>query len=384
MSNYKELIDRYEVDVYPKREVVIVKGKGAKLWDESGKEYIDCAAGIGVATIGHCNSHVVNAIKAQADTLITNPNIFYNDKRAEFLEKLIHISPNSLTRAFITNSGTEAVEAAIKFSRVSTGKTEFITAMKGFHGRTLGALSGTFKSQYRTPFQPLVPGFSFVPFNKIEKLEEAITDNTAGIILEVVQGEGGINIGTKEYFDAVRKLCDKNNIMMIIDEIQSGFCRTGKMFASDHYNIQPDIMTVAKGIAGGFPVGATLCSDKIKIEKGQHGSTFGGNPLGAAAGIAAIEFMVENNIAEEVQKKGEYFISKLTTNSLTKVRAVRHLGLMIGIELKEKVQPYLVKLMDNRILAMPAGKTVLRLLPPAVISYDEIDEVTSVLNLILR
>ena len=380
MSNYKELIDTYEVNVYPKRDVVIVKGKDAKVWDENGKEYIDCAAGIGVATIGHCNPEVVDAIREQSETLITNPAIFYNDKRALMLEKLISIAPESLTKAFITNSGTEAVEAAIKFARISTGKTDFITAMRGFHGRTMGALSGTHKSDYREPFEPLVPGFSFVPFNQIEKLEEAVTEKTAGIILEVVQGEGGINIGSQEYFDAVRKLCDKNKIMMIIDEIQTGFCRTGKMFACNHFNIQPDIMTVAKGIAGGFPVGAALCSNKVCVPLGKHGSTFGGNPLGAAAAIAAMEFMITNNLAEQAKEKGEYFVSQIDIENLSKVRSVRNLGLMIGIELKEKVQPYLVELMEKGILAMPAGKTILRLLPPAIITHEELDKVAEVLN----
>lgn len=384
MSNYKELIDTYEVNVYPKRDVVIVKGKDATVWDENGKEYIDCAAGIGVATIGHCNEKVVEAITNQAKTLITNPAIFYNDKRALMLEKLISISPESLTKAFLTNSGTEAVEAAIKFARISTEKTDFITAMRGFHGRTMGALSGTHKADYRTPFEPLVPGFSFVAFNNIDKLKELVTEKTAGIILEVVQGEGGINIGSQEYFDDVRKLCDENNIMMIIDEIQSGFCRTGKMFASNHFNIQPDIMTVAKGIAGGFPVGAAMCSDKICVPLGKHGSTFGGNPLGAAASIAAIDFMLENNLAKQAEEKGNYFISKLDVDNLSKVRGVRNLGLMIGIELKEKVQPYLIELMDKGILAMPAGKTILRLLPPAVISYEDLDEVAEVLNEMLK
>ena len=384
MSNYRELIDNYEVNVYPKRDIVIVRGKEAKVWDDTGKEYIDCAAGIGVATVGHCNPKVVEAIRVQSETLITNPGIFYNDKRAMMLEKLISISPKSLTRAFITNSGTEAVETAIKFARISTEKTDFICAMRGFHGRTMGALSGTHKADYRKPFEPLVPGFSFVPFNKIEKLEEAITDKTAGIILEVVQGEGGINIGSQEYFNDVRKLCDDNKIILIIDEIQSGFCRTGKMFASDHFNLQPDIMTVAKGIAGGFPLGAALCSDKICVQVGKHGSTFGGNPLGAASSIAAIDFMLDNNLAKQAEEKGNYFVSKLDVDSLSKVRGVRNLGLMIGIELKEKVQPYLVELMDKGILAMPAGKTILRLLPPAVISYDELDKVAEVLNEMLK
>jgi len=384
MKNYKELIDKYEVAVYPKRDLVIVKGKEATVWDENGNAYIDCAAGIGVATIGHSNPVVVKAITEQAQTLITNACVFYNDTRALFLEILNQITPPNLKRSFLTNSGTEAMEAAIKFARVSTGKTDFITTMRGFHGRTMGALSGTHKPEYRQLFEPLVPGFSFVPYNNLDKMEAAITEKTAGIILEVIQGEGGINIASKEYLDGVRALCDKHNVLMIMDEIQTGFCRTGKMFAIEHFGIEPDIMTVAKGIAGGFPVGAAICSDKVKIGFGQHGTTYGGNPLASAAGLAAINFMLDNNLAEEAQKKGDYFVSKLNIEELSKVRAIRHKGLMIGIELKEKVQPYLVQLMEEGIIAMPAGKIVLRFLPPAVITYEQLDKVAEVLNRILR
>jgi len=384
MKDFRKLIDNYEVAVYPMRNVVIVKGKDASVWDEKGNEYIDCAAGIGVATIGHSNSEVVKAITKQAETLITNACVFYNDTRALFLEKLNEITPANLKRSFLTNSGTEAMEAAIKFARVSNRKTDFITTTHAFHGRTLGALSGTYKEDYRLPFGPLVPGFSFVPFNDLEKMTEAVTENTAGIILEVIQGEGGINIADKKYLEGVRKLCDENNIMLIIDEIQSGFCRTGKMFAIEHFGIEADILTVAKGIAGGFPVGAAICSDKVKIERGQHGTTFGGNPLAAAAGLAAINFMIDNNLAEEAHKKGDYFVSKLNVNELSKVVEVRHKGLMIGVELTEKVQPLLQQLLDENILAMPAGKSVLRLLPPAVITYEQLDKVAEVLNRILK
>jgi len=384
MKNYKELINKYEVNVYAKRDLVIVKGKEASVWDENGNEYIDCAAGIGVATIGHSNPAVVKAITKQAETLITNACVFYNDTRALFLEKLNQITPPNLTRSFLTNSGTEAMETAIKFARVSTGKTDFIATEKGFHGRTMGALSGTYKADYRTPFGPLIPGFSFVPYNDLKKMEEAITKNTAGIILEIIQGEGGINIASQEYLDGVRELCDRHNVLMIIDEIQTGFCRTGKMFAIEHFGVEPDIMTVAKGIAGGFPVGAAICSDKVNIGLGQHGTTYGGNPLASAAGLASINFMLENNLAEEAEKKGDYLINKLNVDELSKVRAIRYKGLMIGIELKEKVQPFLLQLMEEGIIAMPAGKIVLRFLPPAVITYEQLDKIAEVLNRILK
>jgi acetylornithine/LysW-gamma-L-lysine aminotransferase len=384
MSNYKSIIEQYEVDVYPRRDIVIVKGKGAKLWDENGREYIDMASGISVANIGHANDKIVDAISKQAATLITCANTFYNDTKAKFLEKLFSITPKNLTRAFLTNSGTEAIEAAIKFARLSTKKTKFIAAMKGFHGRTYGALSATFKKEYREGFEPLLPGFSFVPYNNFEKLYEAVNDDSAGIILEIVQGEGGINLGQKEYFEKVRRLCDEKGILLIIDEIQTGFCRTGKMFAIEHVGVEADMMALAKSIAGGFPMGALLCSDKIKVEKSKHGSTFGGNPLACASAMASIDFMLEEKLWEQAEAKGKYFKNKLESFELSKVREIRVLGLMIGIELKDKSQPIIIELLEKGIVSLPAGTTVLRLLPPLVISYEDLDEVIKNLAEILK
>lgn len=256
--------------------------------------------------------------------------------------------------------------------------------MKGFHGRTYGALSATYKKEYRDIFEPLVPGFSFAPYNNFEKLSELVDDDTAGIILEPVQGEGGINIGQKEYFQKVRKLCDEKNILLIIDEIQTGFCRTGKMFAIEHLGIEADMMTLAKSIAGGFPMGALLCSDKIQIEKGKHGSTFGGNPLACAAGIASIDFMLENKLWEQAEAKGKYFREKLEQHTLSKVRELRQIGLMIGIELKDKSQPVIIELLEKGVVTLPAGTTVLRLLPPLVISYEDLDSAIEKLVEVLK
>ena len=383
MNDYKALINEYELGVYPMRDVTLVKGKGARLWDDQGNEYIDMAAGISVANIGHANDKVVEAISKQAATLITCANIFYNDTKALFLEKLFSIVPKNLKKAFLTNSGAEAMEAAIKFARATTKKTKFVAAMKGFHGRTYGALSATYKKEYRDIFEPVVPGFSFVPYNNIEKLAEAVDDDTAGIILELVQGEGGINIGQKEYFQKVRELCNEKNILLIIDEIQTGFCRTGTMFAIEQYGIEADMMTIAKSIAGGFPMGALLCSDKIQIERGKHGSTFGGNPLACAAGIASIDFMLENKLWEQAEAKGKYFKEQLEKHELSKVREIRQVGLMIGIEMKEKSQPIILELLANKIVGLPAGTTVLRLLPPLVIGYEDLDIVINKLAKIL-
>lgn len=380
----KELIDQYEFSVYAKRNVVIVRGSGAKVWDENGKEYVDCVAGIGVASVGHANPAVVKAISEQAAKLITCPVTMYNDTRAKFLEKLMSVAPKNLKRAFLTNSGTEAIEGAIKFARFTTKKTDFISAMKSFHGRTLGALSATFKKEYREDFMPLVPGFEFVPYNNFEKLVEKVTDKTAGIILEVIQGEGGVNIGDKEYFLKVRELCNEKNIILIIDEIQTGFCRTGKFFASNHFNLEADIMCVAKAIAGGIPMGAILCSEKIEPPMGKHGTTFGGNPLACSAGIAAIDFMIDNKLDQQAEEKGKYFQEKIEKMELSKVREFRRKGLMIGIELKEKPQPYVQALMERGVIPATAGVTVLRLLPPLVISYEEIDFVLEQLEAVLK
>ncbi len=373
MTDFMELEKTYEFDVYPKRELVLTRGKGARVWDIEGKEYIDCVAGHGVANIGHCNEKVVAALHEQAQQLISCSMTFYNDTRARFLEKLLSVAPRNLKRAFLCNSGTEAVEAAIKFARFTTKKKEFITAMRGFHGRTMGALSATFNPEYRKEFEPIVPGFKYVPFNNYEKLKDSVTEDTAAVILEIVQGEGGVHVGSGDYFAKVQALCHDTNILLILDEVQTGFCRTGKMFACNHFHLEPDILCLAKAMGGGAPMGAVVCAEKIQPPMGKHGSTFGGNPLACAAGIAAIDYMLENRLDEQAQEKGEYFVARIKRHSFANVRDIRQLGLMIGIELKEKSQPYLVKLLEKGVLAMPAGATVLRFLPPLTISREEID-----------
>jgi acetylornithine/LysW-gamma-L-lysine aminotransferase len=375
MSELKELEKSYDFNVYAKRDLMLVRGKNARVWDDEGKEYIDCISGHGIANVGHCNDRVVAAIEAQARRLISCSVTIYNDARARFLERLLSVTPENLKRAFLCNSGTEAIEGAIKFARFTTRKREFVCAMRGFHGRTMGSLSATFNPEYRKEFEPIVPGFRHAPFNNFQKLAENVTGDTAGVILEIVQGEGGIHVGSGEYFTAVRKLCDEKNILLIIDEVQTGFCRTGKMFACEHFALKPDILCVAKAIAGGVPMGAVVCSDKIQPPFGKHGSTFGGNPLACAAGLAAIDFMVESRLADQAREKGDAFVGRLKAQAFPNVREIRHLGLMVGMELKEKVQPYLVKLMEEGVLAMPAGATVLRFLPPLTISREDLDTV---------
>ncbi len=382
-DDYKALEQQFGLALYPKRDACIVRGKGALLFDTEGKQYIDCAAGIGVANIGHCQPDVVKAIQDQVSTLMVVPNTLYNDKRSRILEKLVQCTPENLTRAYLCNSGAESVEAALKFARVATGRTGFVTAMRGFHGRTMGAVSATFTKKYRDPFAPLVPGFSYVPLNKIEKMDAAINENTAAVMLELVQGEGGVNIAEKEYVKVVRKMCDERGALLIVDEIQTGFCRTGRFFASEHFGLQPDIMCLAKALAGGVPMGATLISDRIQIEAGMHGTTFGGNPIASAAALATLDVLEKQNLANRANEMGEYFEQRLSEQTLTQVRSIRRLGLMIGLELKSKAQPVLEALMERGVIALPAGATVVRMLPPLVIEAEQIDQVVNHLHELL-
>ncbi len=383
MTDYKALEQAFGFELFPKRDLVLVRGKNAKVWDQNGREYVDCVSGNGVANVGHCNDKVIEAVSSQAAKLITCPGIFYNDVRSTLLERLAALAPGDAKRVFLCNSGAESVEAALKFARYTTGKTEIVCAVRGFHGRTMGALSATFNPKYRADFQPLVPGFHHVPFNNFEKLKSKITDATAAVLLEVVQGEGGVHVATHDYLRNVAGLCRDSGVLLIIDEVQSGFCRTGKMFACNHFDLQPDMICLAKAIAGGLPMGALLCNDKIQVAIGKHGTTFGGNPLACAAANAAIDFMLADNLAEQAREKGDWLVAELRRQGLAKVREIRHLGLMIGIELQEKVKPFIFALLEDGVLALPAGAKVLRLLPPLTITRDELKKVAQTLTNIL-
>ena len=375
----------YTSGVYPKRELAIVRGDGAVVWDDAGREYIDCTSGHGVAIIGHNNPYVAEAICEQSRRLITLSEIFYNDKRAEALAKLVEIAPHGLERVFLTNSGTEAVEAGLKFARMSTGKTGIIATMRGFHGRTMGSLSATWEKKYRQPFEPLVPGFSHVAYNNLPAMSEAVNENTAAVLIELVQGEGGVRPASPEYVAGLSQLCRERGALLIVDEVQTGFCRTGKMFACDHYDLTPDILCLGKAIGGGVPMGAAMFGPRAqKALPGSHGSTFGGNPLACAASLAAIRYMQEHHLADQAARKGQYFVGKLQQIASPKVREVRGLGLMVGMELKEKVQPYLTALMGQGVLALPAGRTVLRFLPPLVITEQQLNRVAEILQVVLE
>lgn len=369
--------------VYAKQALTIVRGQGASLFDVDGNEYLDCSSGHGVANLGHAHPKIAEALYKQASTLVTLFETFPNDQRAFLMEKITALVPG-LDRVFFCNSGTEAVEAAFKFARISTGRKNIIAAMRAFHGRTFGSLSATFNKKYREGFEPLLPGVSHVAYNNIEALDKAVSEETAAVILEVVQGEGGVYPASLEYIQAARRICDERGALLIADEIQTGFGRTGKMFAVQHFGVTPDLLTCAKSLAGGVPMGAVLIGPNVKnLTPGVHGSTFGGNPLSCAAANAALDVMKDEDLPGQAAAKGKYLIEKLKAIQSPNIREVRGLGLMIGIEMKQKVAPYLKALQERRLIALNAGMTVIRLLPPLVISYEQIDHLVQVLTDVL-
>jgi acetylornithine/LysW-gamma-L-lysine aminotransferase len=384
MGNTIETENRYTSGVYAKREINIVRGQGALLYDDAGNEYIDCAGGQGVANLGHAHPAVAEAIAEQTRTLITCPEMFYNPNRAMLLERLVGLAPASIKRAFLCNSGTEAVEAALKFARASSGRQEIVAAMRGFHGRTFGALSATWNKKYRAPFEPLVPGFRHVPYNNLAKLEQVVSDKTAAVILEVVQGESGVILGETEFLRGAQEVCRRNGALLVIDEVQTGFGRTGKMFALEHHGLEPDLICLAKSIAGGVPMGAVLIGERVgELETGSHSSTFGGNPLACAAALATLNALENERLVNRAAELGEYLLRQLVRVDSPLIREVRGLGLMIGIETRQKVTPYLKEMMERGVLALPAGLSVIRLLPPLVIRRAQIDQVVEIITEVL-
>ena len=368
--------------VYGKRPVVIVGGQGARLWDSEGREYIDCVGGQGSANVGHANPAVAQAIAEQAKVLVGCPELFFNDRRAELTDRLCRLT--GFERVFLCNSGTEAVEAGIKFARFFTGRTDVVAFMRGFHGRTMGALSATWEKKYRSPFEPLVPGFKHVPYNDLEALKAAVTPATAAVLLEVLQGEGGVYPGKADFLQGVQAVCREKGALLVIDEVQTGYGRTGKMFAFQHYDLEPDLLCTAKSIAGGVPMGATFIPAKFGLLPGHvHGSTFGGNPLACAASLAVLDYIEENRLVEKAAELGAWFRQELSEIHSPLVREVRGLGLMVGIELRQKVTPYLQALMREGVMALPAGLTVMRFLPPLVITRDELQQVARAVEKVL-
>jgi len=374
--------------VYSKYPITIVKGKGALLWDKEGKEYIDFMGGYGVSIIGHCHPRVVNAIKEQCEKLITCHGSLYNDKRAEFLEKIVNITPKTLEKAFLCNSGAESVECALKLALKYTGKTEVVAMKRGYHGKTLGALSATWNMKYRKPFRQVIhPNVKFVPFGDAEALRETVSNNTAAVIVEPIQGEGGVNIPPNGYLTEVQEICREKDVLLIVDEIQTGLGRTGKLWACQHWKVEPDVMCLAKGVAGGVPMGVTLARREVmdSLKVGEHTSTFGGNPLACAAASATIDVLISEKLPERAAELGNFFIEELRglQDEFKVVRDVRGLGLMVGLESRFDVRNILMKALDYGLILLYAGRNVLRFLPPLVISREQIQRGITVLRELL-
>lgn len=363
--------------VFAKRPLTIVRGDNARLWDDRGREYLDCVSAHGVSNLGHGHPHVAAALREQAGRLIALSNAFANDRRAELAALLARLAPRGLTRSFFCNSGAEAVEAALKFARFTTGRPGFVCAMRAFHGRTFGALSATFRKEYREPFEPLVPGFAFAPYNDLARFEALIGADTAAVILEPIQGEAGVHLGDPEFFQGVRRLCDERGALLIFDEVQTGFCRTGAWFASERLGVVPDLMCLAKAIASGLPMGAVLCNDRVSAPTGRHGTTFGGNPLCCAAAIATLEVMEQERLAVRAARLGDRLAGALRAAAPAKLREIRHAGLMIGLEVREKAAPLISALIEEGLLTFPAGTTVIRVYPPLTIEETLVDEIVA-------
>lgn len=380
-----EIEDRYGSGAYGKRPTTLVRGQGVYVWDIDGARYLDATSGQGVAALGHCHPAVVAAVNAQASALVSIHESFYNDRRAQLYTLLDSITPADLSRFFLCNSGAEAIEGALKVAKLLTGRDGIVAAKRAFHGRTTGALSMTWTPKYRKPFQTWLPSVEHVGFNDIAAAVEAITPETAAVVVESVQGEGGVHPAEVDYLRALRERCDKTGAMLIIDEIQTGFGRTGKWFGFEHAGILPDIVALAKAIGGGLPMGAVCWrAAHGPIARASHGSTFGGNPLACAAAIATLSTIRDEGIVERVRSNGDWLINELEQLNLHSVRNVRGRGLMVGLELRGRVTPALKALQECGVLALPAGLNTLRLLPPLIISRDElglvIDAISEVLD----
>ncbi len=371
-------------NLYQRFPVTVESGLGARVRDASGREYIDCMGGYGVAVVGHRNPRVTRAIHEQADKITAVHASTYSATRERFLGELARAAPRGLTGVHLNNSGAESVEAAAKFARRFTSKPAAVAMRGSYHGKSMGALSLTFNPKYRRPFEPLPGPVSFSPFGDAAALEEAVTGQTGMVIMEPVQGESGIHVPPDGFLREARRICDERGALLVFDEIQAGLGRTGRMWASDHEGVEPDIMCVAKGIAGGVPMGATLVRRDVleSMGKGEHSSTFGGNPLACAAGAAALESIREDRLPDNAARTGRLMLDGLQemAGRVPAVREVRGRGLMIGVELKSDVRPVLEKCMEAGLLVLYSGRSVVRLLPPLVLTEEDAQRALQILE----
>ncbi len=384
----QEIYDRYVIPNYIRNPILLEKGSGVDVWDAEGKRYLDLFSGWAVSLLGHCHPHVVAAIQTQAAQLQHAPNIYYTEPQG-LLAK--HISEKSFGgQCFFCNSGAEANEAAIKLARIhnaNTGRYKIITFLNSFHGRTIATVTATAQPKYHKGFAPLVEGFSYVPFNDLDALKKSIDDKTCAIMLEPIQGEGGINIATKEFMHGIRKLCDEKGLLMILDEVQCGMGRSGKYFAYQHYDIEPDVMTLAKALGGGVAIGAMTAKKEIakSLVPGSHASTFGGNPLACAAGVAVFETIEREGLLENVRKMGSYSVEQLKILQKTYkiINDVRGVGLMIGIELSVAGAELIKSCIQAGLFLNCTHDKVIRFMPPLNVKREHIDEGLDILKSVL-
>lgn len=381
--------DNSLIPLYQKFDLEVVRGNGALVYDQNGREYIDLSGGYGVAIVGHANPRVAAALADQSTKLITCHGSLYNDARARYLSLITKHLPPGLTKIFFSNSGAEANEAAIKFARKATGRSGIVAFTGSYHGKTYGALSATWNQKYRKPFEPVVQGVRFSPFGNLDKAREVIDETTAAVIVEPIQGESGIHVPPDDFLPGLREVTRSKGALLIFDEVQSGFGRTGKLWACENWSVSPDIMSASKGIAGGYPFAITATTESISsiMKPGEHSSTFGGNPLGCAAAFAALNFLISEKILEKAISDGEYFRAKLQAlqqNHPSIVREVRGKGLMIGVELKIPVKDVIMKGFDHNLILLYSGLNILRFLPPLVITRVQLDRVVQGLDEIFR
>lgn len=389
----KEVIEqnsKYVMNSYGRIPVSFEKGEGTKIWDADGKEYLDFVAGIAVTNLGHGNKKVVDAIKAQAEKLIHTSNMYYIEPQVKLAKMLVENT--HFEQAFFCNSGAEANEAAIKLARKygklkMNGNFEIVTMKKSFHGRTITTITATGQEKYQKSFTPLTPGFTYAEYGNIEDLRSKITDKTLAVMIEVIQGEGGVNVRPDGYWEEIKQLIKEKNILLIIDEVQTGVGRTGKLFGYENYGLQPDIISVAKGIANGVPMGVMLAKKELCVfEPGDHASTFGGNFLASAAGIAVVEQLLEKGFLETVVEKGEYFKEKLgkLKDKYSFIKDVRGKGLMVGIEVEpDMIKPIVDGMYADGVLIGSAGGVALRFVPPLTVTKEEIDIMVAKLDKVM-
>ncbi len=394
--NTEEIIQLSDANImhtYGRIPLALTKGQGSRVWDAEGREYLDLVSGIAVCSLGHCHPAVVKAIREQAGQLMHCSNLYYIENQAKLAHKL---TENCFAdRVFFCNSGAEANEAAIKLARkyaklnLGTAKFEIITALHSFHGRTLAAITATGQPKYQKYFDPLPAGFKYVPYNDLSALKESVTENTCAILLEPIQGEGGVYPAEPEYLKGVRQLCDEQNLVLIFDEVQCGLGRSGHLFAHQGYGVVPDILTLAKALGGGFPMGAMLASSKVaaSFQPGDHASTFGGTPLACAAGLAVMQELTESNILEQVKINGAFLqdgLLKLQARFPKLVTDVRGKGLMLGMELNQPVKEIVTECQNKGLLILNAGPQVLRFLPPLNITQADLTKALNILEQVLN